>query len=154
MLLASFINLAHPCISPTWFDLCFPRINSLFLVSVLCRGCASQGMWLATREQLRRLSKKQSCRYLDFDESSGKGHVETHSGSIQMFRPNCGLQKVWYCGSPGLSHLPCVYTSFALGRIQSCYSDLGADSGRATPGLFMVHLRSERGANARADLEA
>lgn len=58
---------------------------------------ASQGMWLATREQLRRLSKRKSCGYLSFDESSVKGHVETHSGSIQMFRPNCGLQKVGGC---------------------------------------------------------
>ena len=51
-------------------------------------------MWLATREQLRRLSQRRSCGYLNFDESSTKGHVETHSGSIQMFRPNCGFQKV------------------------------------------------------------
>lgn len=49
---------------------------------------------MATREQLRKLSEKKSCNYLNFDESSTKGHVETHSGSIQMFRPNCGLHKV------------------------------------------------------------
>lgn len=62
--------------------------------SALLRGHVWQGMWLATREQLRKLSQKKSCEYLSFDESSGKGHVETYSGSIQMFRPNCGLQKV------------------------------------------------------------
>eukprot|EP00903_Cladosiphon_okamuranus_P021243 g19515.t2 len=61
----------------------------------LPQGGNNQGMWLATREQLRRLSKKESCDYLNFDESSGKGHVETHSGSIQMFRANCGYQKVF-----------------------------------------------------------
>eukprot|EP00752_Nemacystus_decipiens_P002171 g2067.t1 len=61
----------------------------------LPHGGNNQGMWLATREQLRRLSEKPSCGYLNFDESSVKGHVETHSGSIQMFRPNCGLQKVF-----------------------------------------------------------
>lgn len=63
------------------------------------RDYSSQGMWLATRYQLRRLSDKKSCDYLNFDENSVKGHVETHSGSIQMFRPNCGLQKVGYCAA-------------------------------------------------------
>ncbi|CAM9366612.1 unnamed protein product [Ectocarpus sp. 12 AP-2014] len=59
------------------------------------RGGNNQGMWMATREQLRKLSEIKSCDYLNFDESSTKGHVETHSGSLQMFRPNCGLQKVF-----------------------------------------------------------
>ncbi|CAM9935415.1 unnamed protein product [Ectocarpus sp. 4 AP-2014] len=59
------------------------------------RGGNNQGMWMATREQLRKLSETKSCDYLNFDESSTKGHVETHSGSLQMFRPNCGLHKVF-----------------------------------------------------------
>ncbi|CAM9113621.1 unnamed protein product [Ectocarpus sp. 8 AP-2014] len=58
-------------------------------------GGNNQGMWMATREQLRKLSEKSSCDYLNFDESSTQGHVETHSGSLQMFRPNCGLKKVF-----------------------------------------------------------
>ena len=49
---------------------------------------------MATQDQLRTLSLKPSCDYLGFDETSGGGHVETHSGSIQMFRPNCGFKKV------------------------------------------------------------
>ncbi|CAB1108096.1 unnamed protein product [Ectocarpus sp. CCAP 1310/34] len=55
----------------------------------LTLGPSLPGMWMATREQLRKLSETMSCDYLNFDESS-KGHVETHSGSLQMFKPNCG----------------------------------------------------------------
>ena len=52
----------------------------------------AQGMWMATRGQLRKLNN--SCGYLRmFDELTTVGHVETHSGSIQMFSPNCGLEK-------------------------------------------------------------
>ena len=47
---------------------------------------------MATREQLRKLDK--SCGYLlMFDEETKSGHVETHSGSIQMFSPTCGFEK-------------------------------------------------------------
>ncbi|CAM9642578.1 unnamed protein product, partial [Hapterophycus canaliculatus] len=63
--------------------------------SALPHGGNNQGMWMATREQLKKLSSKPSCGYLSFDESSTKGHVETLSGSIQMFRPNCGFRKVF-----------------------------------------------------------
>ncbi|CAM9406659.1 unnamed protein product [Laminaria digitata] len=64
---------------------------------VLRHGGNNQGMWMATREQLRKLDH--SCGYLMmFDELTTIGHVETHSGSIQMFSPNCGFQKVFPAG--------------------------------------------------------
>lgn len=71
-----------------------PPLPPLSLPLPLSSSNWHQGMWMATREQLRKLSEKKSCDYLNFDKSSAKGHVETHSGSLQMFRPNCGLQKV------------------------------------------------------------
>lgn len=49
---------------------------------------------MATREQLRKLSEKSQCRYLDFDEDTVKGNPETHSGSMQMFSKECGFDKV------------------------------------------------------------
>lgn len=55
---------------------------------------ALQGLWIATREQLARMAEADGCRYLDFDESSANGTPETHSGSIQMFHPECGFEKV------------------------------------------------------------
>eukprot|EP00752_Nemacystus_decipiens_P009859 g8796.t1 len=58
-------------------------------------GENNQGLWMATREQLRKLSERKRCKYLDFDEDTRKGHPETHSGSIQMFSKECGFDKVF-----------------------------------------------------------
>jgi len=49
---------------------------------------------IATREQLEIMAEAEGCRYLDFDESSANGTPETHSGSLQMFHPECGFEKV------------------------------------------------------------
>lgn len=51
-------------------------------------------MWIATREQLRKLSEGKRCKYLDFGEDTRKGNPETHSGSLQMFSKDCGFDKV------------------------------------------------------------
>ncbi len=42
------------------------------------------------------MAEAEGCRYLDFDESSTNGTPETHSGSLQMFHPECGFEKVQY----------------------------------------------------------
>lgn len=53
-------------------------------------------MWMATREQLKKMAANKACDYLEFDESSTNGIPEMHSGSIQMFLPECGFIKVLY----------------------------------------------------------
>eukprot|EP00904_Undaria_pinnatifida_P007118 jgi/Undpi1/3536/HiC_scaffold_16.g06908.m1 len=60
---------------------------------VLRHGGNNQGLWMATQGQLKKLNN--NCGYLRFDELTTKGHVETHSGSIQMFSPNCKFEKVF-----------------------------------------------------------
>ena len=50
-----------------------------------------QGMWLATREQLRYLERK--CRYLRYTDKSALGFVEKFSGSIEMFSSGCQTTK-------------------------------------------------------------
>ncbi|CAN0394916.1 unnamed protein product [Pylaiella littoralis] len=56
-------------------------------------GSNNQGLWMATREQLRMMSAHKKCRYLEVDENTGNGHPEFHSGSIQMFT-TCEFKKV------------------------------------------------------------
>ena len=49
---------------------------------------------MATRSQLQKLEIK--CRYLKYYKSTPtKGsHVESFSGSLEMFSPKCGFRKV------------------------------------------------------------
>lgn len=61
-------------------------------------------MWMANQAQLKFLHQK--CRYLNFSESTTNGHVETHSGSLQMFSPACGLTKVSSLGYHSSGALP------------------------------------------------
>ncbi|CAM9558598.1 unnamed protein product [Ectocarpus fasciculatus] len=68
---------------------------SLSPSKVLPRAGNNQGMWMATREQLKKMAANKACDYLEFDESSTNGMPETHSGSIQMFLPECGFIKVF-----------------------------------------------------------
>ncbi|CAM9880486.1 unnamed protein product [Ectocarpus sp. 12 AP-2014] len=68
---------------------------SLSPSKVLPRAGNNQGMWMATREQLKKMAANKACDYLEFDESSTNGIPEMHSGSIQMFLPECGFIKVF-----------------------------------------------------------
>eukprot|EP00752_Nemacystus_decipiens_P002193 g2087.t1 len=58
-------------------------------------GGNNQGLWMATREQLRKLNERKRCRYLNFDEDMSVGKPEIHSGSFQMFSRDCGFDKVF-----------------------------------------------------------
>lgn len=52
-------------------------------------GCEtlSQGMWMATQEQLKYLMRQ--CQYLRYTEKSNLPFVEKFSGSLEMFSPEC-----------------------------------------------------------------
>jgi len=49
-------------------------------------------MWMATQDQLKRLSKQ--CNYLGYNEASAEDSPEYLNGGLQMFGPGCGFQKV------------------------------------------------------------
>ena len=49
---------------------------------------------MATQGQLRKLSEKNKCRYLDYDESSTGLSPPLLNGGVQMFGPTCGFKQV------------------------------------------------------------
>lgn len=71
---------------------------------------------MATREQLRKLSEKKRCLYLNFDENTVRGHPETHSGSMQMFSAECGFNKVSLLRAPVLPRV-CSGNGCLRGRL-------------------------------------
>ncbi|CAN0243234.1 unnamed protein product [Pylaiella littoralis] len=96
---------------------------------VLKRAGNNQGLWMATRDQLKLMAKRTRCRYLDFDENSTNGMPETHGGSLQMFSPECGFEKVFPA------------THFEDFAVHHRTNNKNGRMGESIPGVSMAMLR-------------